>query len=489
MMPKSLGVAVVFALLVSMISTPAQAVLVASYEFEGNLNDSSGNGHTGVFVGTTSIVNDPMRGQVLNIPQTGNQGVNINTINPIPQFAANSSITLMAWYKRDAVTPITGDYRYVVDLGQNGNNPIASLGIRINGRITSYIETDEPTPNGDQVDVIGQTAVEGNAAQWAGWHHLAVVHDRSDDLARVYLDGVLDQEVSISDVRDDYAFTWTGANIGRGPEGASSIAYGLIDDVKIYSHALSLEEVRAAAGITEVAGTIDRSTGALTLTNIGGTAAAIASYSLSSPSGALDAANWQSVTDHWDNGGPGSIDTDPWVVESATYELLSESESPAVNGGMLAPGATLTLGTPWIRTPHEDVTLNVTFRNGLTTSFPVVFEGGLNGDPFVNGDLNFDGVIDQDDWTVFASTMMSDLSHITSGAWRYTQGDLNGDGLNDASDFAIFKREYEAANGAGSFAAAIAAQPVPEPATVACGLLVASSALLLRRRRSRSLEG
>src|SRR5690606_6178096 len=79
---------------------PAQAVLVAHYQFENNLNDSSSNGHTGTFVGTTSIVNDPVRGNVLNVPESGNQGVNIDTVVPIPDFVANSSITLTAWYKR-----------------------------------------------------------------------------------------------------------------------------------------------------------------------------------------------------------------------------------------------------------------------------------------------------------------------------------------------------------------------------------------------------
>ena len=62
-------------------------------------------------------------------------------------------------------------------------------------------------------------------------------------------------------------------------------------------------------------------------------------------------------------------------------------------------------------------------------------------------------------------------------------GDLNGDFRNDHADFVIFKAAFEAANGAGSFAAMLAF--VPEPCTF---LLVVSAAFgcCIAGRRSRS---
>ncbi len=472
--------ALLVAIVAIAMAQPSQAVLVAHYAFDGNANDSSGNGHHGVFVGDSGIVDDPVRGQVLNVPSTGDQGVNINTVVPIPAFEPNTSITLMAWYKRVSPTAPGGDFRYVIDLGQNGNWPIASLGVRANGNIASYIETDEPVSNGDQVNVFGTTVIEGNAPTWTSWHHLAIVHDRSDDIARVYLDGVLDGTTSIALVRDDYAQTWPHANIGRGPEAASSTAHGLIDDARIYSHALSVEEIRAIAQIPTLQATVNRATGELTLENVGTIPAIIRNYSLISAGGALAPANWASVTDNWDTGGAGSIDTDPWAVDSATPQLLKESETPQVNGATIAPGQIVNLGTPWVKTIDEQMTLEFALANGLTLRSPVVYEGGIGGNPYMRSDLTFDGEITLADYEALLGNLGADLSSLP-GALRYQAGDLNIDGRVDGSDFATFKNDYDAANGAGAFAAAIGAQ-VPEPATVAICLFAGVAAVLFRRR-------
>jgi hypothetical protein len=100
----------VFALVVS---APAKAVLLASYNFENNLLDSSGNGHHGVFMGNASIIVDRVRGNVLNIPNDGAlHGVNIDSVVPIPDFPAETSITLAAWYKRSGDPG--GEFRYVI---------------------------------------------------------------------------------------------------------------------------------------------------------------------------------------------------------------------------------------------------------------------------------------------------------------------------------------------------------------------------------------
>ena len=187
--------------LCSVLST-ARAELLGYYTFEGNLDDLSGNGHHGVFVGDAAIVVDPERGNVLQIPNTGHtHGVNINTVVPYAAAPAGTSFTLMAWYKRSVDT--TSDFRYIVSLGANGNNPLVSLGVRSSDTIASYSETDHaqaPTQgNFDQVDVFGNTAIEGGAGAWQEWHHLAVVYDRSTDWAHVYLDGVHDGSTDISD--------------------------------------------------------------------------------------------------------------------------------------------------------------------------------------------------------------------------------------------------------------------------------------------------
>src|SRR5690606_29445003 len=159
------------------------------YQFEDNFDDSSGNGHHGVASGTPTIEVDPVRGNVLRIPDSGNHGVNIDTVVPYADSPKETSFTMMAWYKRSV--ELTGDFRYVVNLGANGNNPILTLGVR-DDRLVSYIESDEPAPNGDQVDVYGDSIIEGGASAWEDWHHMAVVYDRTTDLAHTWVDGVYD---------------------------------------------------------------------------------------------------------------------------------------------------------------------------------------------------------------------------------------------------------------------------------------------------------
>jgi hypothetical protein len=99
---------------------------------------------------------------------------------------------------------------------------------------------------------------------------------------------------------------------------------------------------------------------------------------------------------------------------------------------------------------------------------------------FVPADLNFDGVLDEDDWTVFiagSETNMAGLSAIE----KYALGDLTGNGQNSFEDFELFKELFEAANGSGSFAAMLAG--VPEPTTAALAVLAGSLLATKRRRR------
>jgi hypothetical protein len=79
----------------------------------------------------------------------------------------------------------------------------------------------------------------------------------------------------------------------------------------------------------------------------------------------------------------------------------------------------------------------------------------------VEGDLNGDGLITAADWVLERSYFHGNLS-AASRQEAYRHGDLNGDLRNDELDFALFKKAYEAAHGAGSFAAMAS---VPEPAS------------------------
>lgn len=95
----------------------------------------------------------------------------------------------------------------------------------------------------------------------------------------------------------------------------------------------------------------------------------------------------------------------------------------------------------------------------------------------VAGDLNQDGVLDRDDWIIFAANTHTDLTAYTKTG-LYLHGDFNGDGRNNHADFLKFREWFIDANGANAFAHLLS---VPEPTSL---MLMCSGAGLLVRRRT-----
>jgi len=233
---------------------------------------------------------------------------------------------------------------------------------------------------------------------------------------------------------------------------------------------------------------VDRDSGQVKLINSSGAAlSGLESYSITSGLGALDSTGWKPITDNYDENlvgpGDGSVDMDDnWMIDSTTTSLLSESVI-AGNGGDLSIGQEVILSTgggPWIKNPNEDIDVELTFAGGVTRRPSVHFVGN-GGVPFEVADLNFDGSITADDWTLFIAGAEADLSAL-SPAQAYQMGDLNFGGVNGVADFAIFKAAFEAANPLQSFEAMIAG--VPEPGT--CVLLAIGCLGLALPRRQRT---
>ncbi len=93
----------------------------------------------------------------------------------------------------------------------------------------------------------------------------------------------------------------------------------------------------------------------------------------------------------------------------------------------------------------------------------VMFAGDFvqPGDPVppAPGDLNTDGLINVSDWLALKAGATTSLSGL-SNRDAYLLGDLNLDGRHSLSDVNLFRQYFDAANGAGAFAAL---QSVPEP--------------------------
>jgi hypothetical protein len=101
---------------------------------------------------------------------------------------------------------------------------------------------------------------------------------------------------------------------------------------------------------------------------------------------------------------------------------------------------------------------------------------------FVPADLNFDGQLNGDDWTIFIAGSESDMA-LLSPIERYDLGDLDGNGENSLDDFVAFKELYDAVNGQGAFVAMLAG--VPEPGSLTLGFISGLLLALVRSGRHR----
>ena len=219
----------------------------------------------------------------------------------------------------------------------------------------------------------------------------------------------------------------------------------------------------------------------------------VVGYTLTSPAGTLNAANWRSITDNADSNSGGTFDPNhAWTklsVAGSTQDFsefdLSGGSGPF--GGLFGTGGSTTyeLGTggaaeaqrAWRTSFYEDIAIDVKLADGSSLPTTVRYVGN-NGVLPRRSDLNFDGQINISDWNLFLTGNAANLSTMTLHD-SYIRGDINGDLSNNYTDFRLFKTDFNVANGAGAFEALVG---VPEPATLAL-LFVGYIALLPDRSR------
>ncbi|MBA3483721.1 MAG: PEP-CTERM sorting domain-containing protein [Pirellulales bacterium] len=225
---------------------------------------------------------------------------------------------------------------------------------------------------------------------------------------------------------------------------------------------------------------VNRATGSISLINQTGGAENISAYTIGSAFEGLAPANWLSITDNYDNGNPGPNQVDPanaWSEGTTTFADVTESD-PSTVGASLAVGRTVNLGNLWTINPNQDLSFSYISDNQPVAGL-VNYVGGP-ATALAPGDFNVDGAITSADWVILRSNQHANLS-AASLAQAYRMGDLNGDKANNHADFSMFKSIYDAANGAGTFAAMAAG--VPEPSSVI--LLMAAGLFTLPLVRAR----
>ncbi|QDU57360.1 PEP-CTERM sorting domain-containing protein [Aeoliella mucimassa] len=263
---------------------------------------------------------------------------------------------------------------------------------------------------------------------------------------------------------------------------SSDVAHDVFDNLTLATESTDVELLDLAKATL----TIDRSTGSVALSSaapIGN----VLGYSLISNAAALNSTSWTTVAGNYDaSPGDGSLDADDtWSVTSPAGSAteLSEMVSSATpgDGGTLTTTA-IDLGSPWIRTPVEDVTAMLMVEsNGQAV--PVRVEVEYTGEILL-GDLDSDSDIDVDDWLQFKSGQTL-VNNQLSGVAAYQLGDLNGDYDHTLEDYMAFRTAYDTANGAGAFASMVSG--VPEPSTLV--MLVGGLAGCFFARRRWALPG
>jgi hypothetical protein len=221
---------------------PGQANLKALYTFEGNANDTSGNGLNGTLKQAQLV--DSGRtggGSAVKVEKVGS----VDLGNPPALDFSTGDWTVTAWYKT-AMTG-TGDankgtiyakggdtgggHRYCLIMSETREGVVTLV---VDDDVTKYVLDSTSKTNDDQ------------------WHF--VVGQREGTALRIYLDGQLEGAMTIPAAYSLAGTKQHNAYIGAITDHTNAVLYklynGLIDDVRVYNKALSLGEILWLMGQT-----------------------------------------------------------------------------------------------------------------------------------------------------------------------------------------------------------------------------------------------
>jgi hypothetical protein len=198
--------------------------LVAYYPFSGDADDASGNGNHGTVSGA-SLTEDVDGESSSAYHFDGNDTITVPLSDSLSSISDTGQITVSAWINVDSWDD--GIWFPIVEIEDGWvfhvqSNASTSIGLTMNNvGIGTWDETSE-------------------SISLSAWHHVAIAYDDAVDLASFYLDGewIADQEFTrdIPSYSDDMI-------IGFSPYGSDDYANGTIDELRIYSRALSEEEI------------------------------------------------------------------------------------------------------------------------------------------------------------------------------------------------------------------------------------------------------
>jgi len=224
----------IFTVLVMMVLTATtNAGLISHWKLDetaGNIASDSADGNPGTVSGaqwTTGKVSGALSFDGVNDYVDAGDKDNLD-------FGDSSSFSIAAWVNSNIDTPVD---TIIVDKKRVDGKGYGLEGYTFKIYVaTLYFGIEDTSGNG--AFAAGNTPIRDNQ-----WHHVAAVRDTAQDKLYLYLDGVLDATPVVDATIGTLA---TSRSFRIGYSQYYPIFFdGLIDDVRVYDHALSQSEVSA----------------------------------------------------------------------------------------------------------------------------------------------------------------------------------------------------------------------------------------------------
>lgn len=226
---------------------------------------------------------------------------------------------------------------------------------------------------------------------------------------------------------------------------------------------------------------VDRDTNNVKIVNETDSPVDLRGYSIVSGVGAFDEENANFLAP-----------ADNWLQATNLGDESNDLSEVNLTSDTIGAGEEINLGNVWRKFYRDESDISFEYLVvGQDTPIPGVLQvvgnsvevepGEFEDQPFDFLDLNYDGEIDIQDWETFKDGFGKDLTGLTQ-AQRYNLSDLDNDDRHTSEDFLIFQTTFDAANGPGAFALALASAEVPEPTSLAIFGLACFGTLVTRRR-------
>lgn len=285
----------------SLLKPPNNLGLVGYWSFDEGTStratDFSGNGNHGTLGAGSAAPTwvSGKRGKALNFDGSNDD---VTILDSSSLDIATSDVTVVAWIKLNNISATT----QITTKIQGGGGPGYEMRINSSGTLDCFIR--DGTNNADCTN-------DGYAIDDAAWHHVVVVFDRDGSAIR-YVDGTPNgSATSISAVSGSVT---NAINLTIGQDGGDGRVFnGAIDDVRIYSRALSAGEIAKLYG----SGAVKLNASSATLQN-GSTLA----------NGLVGLWTFDGGDTHWTSGTTGTTDDRSGQGNTGTLTNMNQQTTP-----------------------------------------------------------------------------------------------------------------------------------------------------------------